>query len=301
MQQFLVTNEHQNLTQLAKSLFSNLDVSEGTIKDYSSRIHHFLHIIESDGLNHNSYLEYKRLLAKRTDYTVATKNKYLATAKVFLRELNRTGLLPVDITLNIKLFRQIKKHKKDGLTAKEVIKVADYLRALPTSPHTARVKALFALLALQGLRQVEIIRLDITHIDLVSSVAHVTAKGSDDTEIIHLSPSTKNALEEHIKLNRVGSGALFKSLGNRKTSRLSTMTIKRDFLSIFETLDIKKSTHGFRHFYVTQLLSQFDVRDVRKFSRHKSLEMLIVYDDEIDLKQKASEVDKCFSSIILQD
>lgn len=294
MQQFLVTNEHQNLTQLAESLFSNLDVSEGTIKDYGSRIHHFLHFIESGGLNRNSYLAYKRLLAKRTDYTVATKNKYLATAKVFLREMNRTGLITVDITLNIKLFRQIKKHKKDGLTAKEVIKVADHLRTLPLSPHTARVKAFFSLLALQGLRQVEIIRLDITQVDLVSSVAHVTAKGSDDTELIHLSPNTRNALEEHIKLNRVGSGALFKSLGNRKTERLSTMTIKRDFQSIFEVLGIQKSVHGFRHFYVTQLLSQFDVRDVRKFSRHKSLEMLIVYDDEIDIRKKASEVSDLF-------
>lgn len=299
MSQFLVTNEHQNLTQLAESLFANLDVSEGTIRDYGSRIHHFLHFIESGGLTRNSYLEYKRLLAKRTDYTVATKNKYLATAKVFLRELNRTGLLPVDITQNIKLFRQIKKHKKDGLTAREVIKVADHLRTLPSSPHTARVKALFSLLALQGLRQVEVIRLDTNHIDLVSGVAHVTAKGSDDTEIIHLSPSTKNALQEHIKLNRVGSGALFKSLGNRKTDRLSTMTIKRDFQSIFEELGIKKSVHGFRHFYVTQLLSQFDVRDVRKFSRHKSLEMLIVYDDEIDVKQKANEVFNCFNSVRL--
>jgi hypothetical protein len=36
---------------------------------------------------------------------------------------------------------------------------------------------------------------------------------------------------------------------------------------------------------------------VRKFSRHKSLEMLIVYDDETDTKEKAEAVFRCFKEV----
>lgn len=287
-------NEMQFLLEKASELFDGIDVSTQTRAEYKCRIGMFVTFISSRGLKHNSYLEYKRYLVTRTDYTVATKNKYLATAKVFLRELNRTGLVPVDITQNTKLFKQIKKHKKDGLSSKDVVKIAEYIRELPMTSHSTRLRALFALLALQGLRQIEIVRLDKSHIDFVTGVAHVTSKGSDDTELVHLSPDTQKALQAHIKLNKVGSGALFRSIGNRRSERLSTMTIKREFQELFDTLDIHKTVHGFRHFYITQLLSQLDVRDARKFSRHKSLEMLIVYDDEIDVKQKADEVAKLF-------
>lgn len=289
--------DRESLLINASSVFDCVDVSFQTRKEYKYRVGMFIDFIVLRGFTYNSYLEYKRHLSTRADYTVATKNKYLATAKVFLRELNRTGMLPADITQNTKLFKQIKKHKKDGLSAKDVVRVAEHLRELPVTTHTARLKAFFALLALQGLRQIEVVRLDKSHIDFVTGVAHVTSKGSDDTELVHLSPVTLKALQSHIKLNRVGSGALFRSIGNRQSERLSTMTIKRDFQIIFDTLEIGKTVHGFRHFYITQLLTQFDVRDARKFSRHKSLEMLIVYDDEIDVRQKANEVFKCFKSM----
>ncbi|MEA2015582.1 MAG: site-specific integrase, partial [Actinomycetota bacterium] len=96
----------------AYSIFKFLDVNEETRKDYQYRIGHFLHFISNKGLNQDSFLEYKKYLKLRTDYTVSTKNKYLITAKIFLKELNRRRLLPVDITQNIKSFSQSKKHKK---------------------------------------------------------------------------------------------------------------------------------------------------------------------------------------------
>ena len=69
----------------AWSIFKFLDISEGTRKDYQSRIGHFLNFIDGEGLNQDSFLEYKKHLKLRTDYTVATKNKYLITAKIFLK------------------------------------------------------------------------------------------------------------------------------------------------------------------------------------------------------------------------
>lgn len=281
----------------AKQVFNSLDVSETTRKDYCARIGMFLIQVQKGGFNRNSYLDFKRYLADRTDFTAATKNKYLATAKVFLRELNRTGAIPADITQNIKLFSQNKKHKREGLNDKEILAVVEKIRTLPNTPKNTRLRALFCLLAFQGLRQIEIIRLDVGDVGITNNIAFIRGKGSDDKELIYLTPETARALKEYVRINKVGSGALFKSLGNRKSERLSSMTIKREFKGLFDEIGIEKTTHGFRHFYITTLLKSLDVRDVRKFSRHRSLEMLIVYDDEIDIKNKTADVFRCFEGL----
>jgi len=124
----------------AKRVFDLLDVSETTRRDYKYRIGLFLDFVKDRGLNRNSFLEFKRHIGERTDYTVATKNKYLATAKIFLKELNRQGVLPADITQNIKTFSQSKKHKRGGLNDEEISKLTAMLRELPgnTAKHTLK-------------------------------------------------------------------------------------------------------------------------------------------------------------------
>src|SRR5665213_4375542 len=106
----------QDLLRQSASVFDLLDVSASTRYDYQARIGVFLTFIREQGLDHNSFLAFKRTLTDRTDVSVSTKNKYLVTARIFLKELNRQGVLPVDITQNIKSFSQSRKHKVDGLT-----------------------------------------------------------------------------------------------------------------------------------------------------------------------------------------
>ena len=74
-----------NLQEKAQEIFDLLYISEGTRKDYAYRISLFLAFIAQSGFNRNSFLEFKRSLKDRDDLTVATKNKYLASARVFLR------------------------------------------------------------------------------------------------------------------------------------------------------------------------------------------------------------------------
>lgn len=274
----------------AETIFGGMDISETTRKDYSMRVGLFLSYVREHGFQPNTYLNFKQYLERRAGYSVATKNKYLATARVFLKELMRQGKLPFDITYNIKQFRQSKKHRKEGLTDKEVQLVGKKIGRLPNTPRNSRLKALFSLLAFQGLRQIEIVRLDAGDVDLKRGIALVQGKGQDDKEAIYLTPATTKNLKEYLRINTPRDGALFRSMGNRKRERLSTMTIKREMRELFRELGIKKTVHGFRHFYVTELLKTMDVRDVRKFSRHRSMEMLIVYDDEVSVKQKTKQV-----------
>lgn len=274
----------------AETIFDGMDISETTKKDYSARVGLFLSYVGECGFQPNTYLNFKRYLGGRRDYTVATKNKYLATARVFLKELARRGMLPLDVTYNIKQFRQSKRHRKEGLTDKEVQLLGVKIKYLPDTPRNSRLKALFSLLAFQGLRQIEIVRLDVGDIDLKRGVAFVQGKGQDDKEAVYLTPATTKNLKEYLRIQTPQDGALFRSMGNRKRERLSTMTIKREMGDLFHELGIEKTVHGFRHFYVTELLKTMDVRDVRKFSRHQSMEMLMVYDDEVSVEQKAKHV-----------
>jgi len=133
-----------------ENIFDGLDVSETTRKDYTARIGFFLSYVEARGFNQNSYLSFKRYLQGRTDYSVATKNKYLATSRVFLRELTRRGKLPFEITHGVKQFRQSKRHRREGLSDKEIRLLGVKLKYLPDTPRNSRLRALFSLLAFQG-------------------------------------------------------------------------------------------------------------------------------------------------------
>lgn len=276
----------ENVTE---NIFDGLDVSESTRLEYMARIGLFLSHVQALGFNQKSYLSYKRYLERRSDYAVSTKNKYLITARVFLRELVRRGMLPIDVTANIKLFRQSKRHRKQGLTDSEVKLLGVKIQSLPDTPRNSRLRAMFSLLAYQGLRQIEIIRLDVEDINLEKKTALILGKGDDDKELIYLTPATVRALRDYIKTCQP-IGSLFSSMGNRKRERLSTRTIKREIGEIFSQLGYEKTVHGLRHFYITELLKNMDMRDVRKFSRHRSMEMLIVYDDEVSLQAKARQV-----------
>src|SRR6266540_5049294 len=160
-----------NIAQAASSVFDSLDVAESTRVEYKWRIQAFFKFLGGEPLTVQTYLDYKRCLRSRTDLSVSTKNKYLVAAGIFLRELTRRGLIPMDITLNIHQFQQSKKHKQDGLNDQEMGELAAWLRELAPTPASARLKAIICLLALQGLRQVGICRLDVADLDLVTKTA----------------------------------------------------------------------------------------------------------------------------------
>lgn len=305
--QLTIINSEQALTiedtrDKASKVFDLLDVSEATRKDYKYRIGLFLDFTGERGFNRNSFLEFKRSLAERTDLAVATKNKYLATAKIFLKEANRQGFLPADITQNIKTFSQSKKHKRDGLNDEEMSKLTTAIKELPETPTNARLKAIISLLVFQGLRQVEIIRLDVRDIDFISKTAFIQGKGQDDKEPINLHPEAIKAIQGYLKSNKIADGALFTSQSNNnKNQRLTTRAIRDIVKKTLNDLGIEKTTHGFRHYFTTTLIKTYkgDLLEVAQYTRHKSLEMLQVYNDNINRKADLPRYYQAFSGVKL--
>lgn len=291
----------QNYQQQAEKIFEVIDVNEATRADYKYRIKLFLDFISVNGLNRNSFLEFKRSLAARADFAVSTKNKYLITAKIFLKELSRLGMLP-DITQNVKSFTQSHKHKRDGLNEEEMALVAQQLKQLTLCAESARLRAIIALLALQGLRQVEIIRLDVKDLDLVNKTAFIVGKGQDDKELINLHPETVRALQVYLKINKVSDGALFVSKSNNSFNRrLTTRALRQIISQKLEDLGIEKTVHGFRHYFTTKLIQTYkgDLLEVARYTRHKSLEMLQVYNDNIKIKADLPRFYRAFENLAL--
>ena len=159
-----------------KQVFDTLDVSETIRREYAVRIRHFLRFTDTHGLNRNSYLEYKRYLQGCETFSVSTKNKYLISAKVFLDGLHRVRLIPQKITDGVKGFSQSRLHKKDGLTDDDIGKLQSYCSALKPTRANLRLRAIIALFLFQGLRQIEVVRLDVTDINLRDKVAFVRGK-----------------------------------------------------------------------------------------------------------------------------
>lgn len=279
------------------TLFNDMDIAESTKQDYLARLPQFAGFLHRNGVNRNSLLEYKKYLRSRADLGIAAKNKYLAVARIALKELYRRGAISVDLSLNVKSFQQSQKHRVEGLTEQEVERLCEHLRELPDSFKTIRLRAVVALLLYQGLRQIEICRLDVSDIELSSERLYVLGKGQDDREPIYLHPQTVKALRSYLRASKVKNGALFTSLwGQTKGKRLSTRGLRGIVKDLFAVAGIDKSVHGMRHYFTTTLVKSYksDLLRVAKYTRHRSTDMLMVYNDQITDVQDLSNYYKAF-------
>ncbi len=297
LQPVRLSTSRENLRR-ARQVFDSLDVAESTRKDYKRRIIWFLRNARKTGLDRSSFLEYKRALADRTDIAVTTKNKYLATARVFLKELYRLGYLPVDLTANVKGFSQSRKHKRFGVNDDEMKAITERIRSLPLSPESARLRAVLCLLGLQGLRQIEITRLDVSDLDLIHKTALVQGKGRDDKEPVDLHPETVRALREYLEASNLADGPLFVGRSNN-SRRLTTRGLRLIIRRILKELGIDKTVHGFRHYFVTCLIRAYagDLLTVAQYTRHRSLEMLQVYNDNIKRQEDLPRFYRTFGDL----
>jgi integrase len=264
-------------------VFSGMDVSEATRIDYEYRIGLFMSRLQYEPFTTNTFLNYKRYLDSRSDYSVSTKNKYLASARIFLKELHRRGVIPIDTTLNVKSFSQSRKHKVAGLDDNDIEKLTNYLQSLEPTKQNLRLKAVIALLLYQGLRQIEIIRLNVGDIDFATKRAYVLGKGRNDKEPIHLHPETIHALQSYIKAYKKAHGALFTPITRQPTVRLTTRGLRKIVQQVISSAGVEKTVHGFRHYYTTKLIQTYkgDLLRVACYTRHRSIEMLQVYNDSI--------------------
>ena len=281
------------------TLFDEMDIADSTKQDYLARLPQFAGFLHRNGINRSSLLEYKKYLRSRTDLGIASKNKYLAVARIAFKELYRRGAVSVDLSLNVKSFQQSQKHRVEGLSEQEIERLCQHLRELPDDFRTTRLRALVALLLYQGLRQIEICRLDVADIRLSNNQLYVLGKARDDKEPIYLHPQTLKALKTYLQASKVKDGPLFTCLwGQTKGKRLSTRGLRQIIKTSLNNVGIDKTVHGFRHYYTTTLIKSYkgELLRVAKYTRHNSTDMLIVYNDNFNDKQDLGKYYASFTS-----
>lgn len=285
--------------EYAYKLFDKIDIANSTATQYKKCIKEFLNYIDTRTIDFDIYLNYKKHLSERKDIKVSTKNVYLSTAAVFLKELSRQGFVK-DITANVKHFRQDKKHKRFGHNRDEIRRLYDKLQDLPVTTKNTRMSGIFHLAALQGLREIEISRLDVDDVNTDKGLLMVQGKGKDDKEPIYLAELTKLSLKKHIEHNSLKSGPLFFSLSRRTMgNRITTRTIRYLYDDLKKDMGINASMHGFRHFFTTELIKKgVPLNKVQMLTRHKSLSMLQVYNDEILNEEDSKHIFEDFVSNI---
>ena len=280
-----------------RCLFDTLDIQPNTKIEYQKRILKFFDWMDNQNITRDLLLAYKQYLRDDNTLGVASKNKYLTTARIALREMYRQGLTPVDLSVGVSSFQQSVRHKVNGLNEEEVARICEYLQAQDQSFKNARLRALVSLLLFQGLRQIEICRLDFNDINLASSTINVLGKGRNDKEHINLHPTTNKALRSYLKASHAKYGPVFYSLnGKSKGKRLTTRGLRQIIQNLFDELGIEKTVHGSRHFFTTELIKYYksDLTTVARFTRHNSLNMLQIYNDEIASENDPEQLAKAF-------
>lgn len=168
-------------------------------------------------------------------------------------------------------------------------KLLEAAMARPDSPIARRDVALIRLMHDRGLRRGEALGLDLAHVDLAAGTISIRGKGRSARETLTVGPKVVEALSRWIASRGPTPGPLFVRLDPGQDApdegsdgRLTGYSVARIVAGLSKRagLDRVARPHGLRHSSITEALDRgHDVRAVARFSRHKSLDILMVYDD----------------------
>ncbi len=288
--------------KIGVGILDNLNVSAETRRHYKEVAGYFLDFIDagSHRFDQPVLLWYRQYL---TDQPLKANSRrtYFAVARLFcqiLHQLGRTGGDPTKDVLGrpIKGF-QVSQHPVWGVNSREVRRLSRYLDGLGPGFINDRLKAIIALLLYQGLRQIELHRLNVEDIDFDGKSLSVWGKGRDYQEVVYLHPRTLAALADYCRY-LAGEGPLLVSSRNPHQRLATPLCIHYIVKARFKKLGIDRSVHGFRHYFATKLIEHYkgDLATVSLYTRHKNVNTLQVYNDKIigqkDLKNYYLAVDR---------
>jgi integrase/recombinase XerC len=146
-----------------------------------------------------------------------------------------------------------------------------------------RDRALLRLLFDVGLRRAEVVEMDAEHFDATAGTLSVLGKKRRSRELVTLPAPTRAALVAWLEVRGSEPGPLFRNFDRAgKSERLTGRSVARIVAEVSGAAGIGLvRPHGLRHAAITHALDVTggDVRRVQKFSRHRDLRTLTVYDD----------------------
>lgn len=219
-------------------------------------------------------LAYKGAMVDRK-LSAATINRRLAALRAMIRLARVLGLVPW--TLEVSNLKAEACRDTKGPGRASLRKVLVELRQRQ-GPKAKRDVAILRLLHDLGLRRGEVVSLDVGHLNLEAGTIGVLGKGRSARASLTLPPETKAALVDWLAVRGGEPGPLFRNFDRaaKGAGRLTGASIYR----MTQGLGLGRP-HGLRHLAVTTGLDLMggDIRRVGRFSRHRDVRTLLVYDD----------------------
>ncbi len=261
--QFLVNNHP--LDSLAQELIIR-GFSRRTIKSYLAHNQHFLDFTSKSarGIDAQDIKDYL-LYLKSQNYTNTSLNQVISALKFYYEQI-----------LHRKLFFSIRRPKKEKflptvLTRVEIIKIIN-------CTHNLKHKLLLSLIYGSGLRVSEVVKIKISHIDLVSkSLLVKDAKGQKDRFTLLSAISIKLL---NLYLPKLSDEQKYLFSGQQGESHLSQRSAQKIFEHALQESDIKKDVtcHSLRHSFATHLLEGgVDIRYIQKLLGHQNIKTTEIY------------------------
>jgi integrase/recombinase XerC len=163
-----------------------------------------------------------------------------------------------------------------------VIRVLQLAASHPQRSKALRDVAIVTLMYTLGLRRAEVVRLDLADVDLHAGKISVLRKRRREKANKSLPLPAIKALRSWIAARGKEPGPLFCSYRNGvPQGRLTSDGVHDMMASWGEELGIVLRPHGIRHTAITDVLdaSKGDLRAARRFSDHKKVDTLLIYDD----------------------
>lgn len=222
-------------------------------------------------------LDYLAHLQAR-DLAPTTINRRLAALRSLVKSARLIGMVPWDLEvarLQVTPLRDTRGPGVEGVRAMLSLSIGR------GDVKGRRDAAILALLYDLGLRRREVVDLDLAHVDLAGGRLSIHGKGRSEREWRTLPGPTRDDLQAWIGVRGDKAGPLFWNLDrSHARGRLTGRGLYAVIRSLGTAAGLRVHPHGLRHTAITDKLDAGgDLRAVQRFSRHRDLRMLVIYDD----------------------
>jgi len=228
-------------------------------------------------------LKYKTHLIDR-GLSPNTINRKLAALRSLVKLARTLGMVSFSLEIqNMKAeaYRDTKGPGKAGFKA--MLDQTQNPKTEKKKTKAVRDQAILRLLYDLGLRRGEVVSLVLQDVDIENGTIAVMGKGRTQKVSLTLPQETRSTLSAWIELRGEEPGPLFINLdpAGKGDGRLCANGLYRAIRAIGKKAGIRTRPHGLRHSAITQALdlTNGNYQAVAKFSRHKNVQVITLYDD----------------------
>jgi integrase/recombinase XerC len=233
---------------------------------------------QGHGAANEAALAWRSSLLER-GLTPATINRRLAALRSLVKLARTLGLVPWSLELagvKSEKYRETRGPGREGFRRLLDLTEAD------ASPKGLRDRVVLRLLWDLALRREEVVSLDLANVDLEAGTVSILGKGRRERETLTLPAPTVAALRAWLGVRGAAPGPLVENMDRRtKGARLTGAGLYHLVQNLGDRVGLTVRPHGVRHAAITEALEMTggNVRAVQRFSRHRDLRTLTVYDD----------------------